>query len=101
MEVVGIFHDNEVRFTALWYILWLFYIFCGNLVYFSLFGTFVPKEIWQHCLRVFVCCGDKPENEFAFDCVHTYITVSEIFIPRKTWQKSTFFLELKKFFSDH
>jgi hypothetical protein len=34
MKDVDIFNDHSVYFTAIWYILWPFGIFCGNLVYF-------------------------------------------------------------------
>jgi hypothetical protein len=36
-------------FTAIGNILWPFGIFCGNLVYFSPFGYFGPRKIWQPC----------------------------------------------------
>jgi hypothetical protein len=32
---------------AVWYHLWPFGIFCGHLVYFSQFGMFEPRKIWQ------------------------------------------------------
>jgi hypothetical protein len=39
MENLGIFFDHLVYFTAIGNILWLFGIFCGNLVYiFTRFG---------------------------------------------------------------
>jgi hypothetical protein len=49
----GIFYGNLVYFMAIWYILWQFGIFYGNLVYFvvyfSPFGMFEPRKIWQPC----------------------------------------------------
>jgi hypothetical protein len=47
MENVGMFYDHLEYFTALWYILWPFAIICGHLVYFSRFGMFGPRKIWQ------------------------------------------------------
>jgi hypothetical protein len=32
---------------AIWYNLWPFGIVCGHLLYFSQFGMFGPKKIWQ------------------------------------------------------
>jgi hypothetical protein len=32
---------------AIWYNLWPFGIVCGHLVYFSHFGMFGPRKIWQ------------------------------------------------------
>jgi hypothetical protein len=43
------FYDHLEYFTAIWYILWQFVIVCGNLVYFSRFGMFGPRKIWQPC----------------------------------------------------
>jgi hypothetical protein len=43
-EDVGIFYGHLVNFTAFWYILWTFGIFCGNLVYFSRFGIFFHEK---------------------------------------------------------
>jgi hypothetical protein len=57
MENVGIFYDHSEYFTAIWYTLWPFGIVCGHLVYFSQFGMFRPRKIWQHLyvpLRSFV-----------------------------------------------
>jgi hypothetical protein len=34
-------------YTAVGYNLWSFCIVCGTLVYFSGFGMFGPKQIWQ------------------------------------------------------
>jgi hypothetical protein len=39
-------------FTAIWYNLWPFGIACGHLVYFSQFGIFGSKKIWQPCSEV-------------------------------------------------
>jgi hypothetical protein len=37
-------------YFAIWYILCTLVIFCGNLVYFSRFGTYIlPRKIWQPC----------------------------------------------------
>jgi hypothetical protein len=47
MENVGIFYGHLEYFTAIWYNLWPFGIFCGNLVYFLRFGMFGPRKIWQ------------------------------------------------------
>jgi hypothetical protein len=47
MENVCIFYDHLEYFTAIWYILWTFGMICGHLVYFSRFGMFGPRKIWQ------------------------------------------------------
>jgi hypothetical protein len=49
MENVGTFYDRLEYFTTIWYILWTFGIVCGQLVYFSRFGMFVARQIWQPC----------------------------------------------------
>jgi hypothetical protein len=48
MENVVKLYDHFEYFTAMWYILWQFGIVCTHLVYFSLFGMFGPRKIWQH-----------------------------------------------------
>jgi hypothetical protein len=40
-----------VYFMNIWYILWTFGTFCGNLVHFSRFWNAVPWKIWQPCSR--------------------------------------------------
>jgi hypothetical protein len=52
MGNLGIFYDHLVYFSAIGKILWPFGIFCGNLIYFSLFWYFGPRKIWQPCLTV-------------------------------------------------
>jgi hypothetical protein len=47
MKNVGIFFDRLEYFTAIWYNLWPFGIACGHLLYFSKFGTFGSRKIWQ------------------------------------------------------
>jgi hypothetical protein len=42
MEDVGIFYDNLVNYTTIWYILWPFGIFCGHLVYFMVIWYIFP-----------------------------------------------------------
>jgi hypothetical protein len=49
MENVFIFYDHLEYFMAIWYILWQFGIVCGQLVYFSYFGMFGRRKIWQPC----------------------------------------------------
>jgi hypothetical protein len=34
-------------FTSIWYNVWPFEIVCGHLEYFSHFGMFGPRKIWQ------------------------------------------------------
>jgi hypothetical protein len=46
----GIIYDHLEYFMAIWYNLWPFGIVCGNLLYFSQFGMFGPRKIWQPCL---------------------------------------------------
>jgi hypothetical protein len=76
----GLFSNQKSQFgyfwrTFCWYILWpfgiwLFNIVCGQLVYFSQFGMFGPRKIWQpwfgrrigrnKCLgRFFFCSGQN------------------------------------------
>jgi hypothetical protein len=50
MEDVGIFYGHSVNFVAIWYNLPPFGIFCGSLVYFSLFWYVALRKIWQPCL---------------------------------------------------
>jgi hypothetical protein len=40
---------NVGIFMTIWYNLWPFGIVCGHLLYFSQFGMFGPKKIWQPC----------------------------------------------------
>jgi hypothetical protein len=47
MVNVGIFYDHLEYITAIWYNVWPFGIVCGHLVYFSRFGMFGPRKIWQ------------------------------------------------------
>jgi hypothetical protein len=47
MVNVGIFHDHLEYFMAIWYNLWPFGIVCGHLLYFSRFGMFGSRKIWQ------------------------------------------------------
>jgi hypothetical protein len=47
MENVGIFYDRLEFGMAIWYNLWPFGLVCGHLVYFSYFGMFRPRRIWQ------------------------------------------------------
>jgi hypothetical protein len=55
MENVGINYGHLNYFTAMWYNLWPFVINCGHWVYFSHFGMFGPRKIWQPCFAVPVC----------------------------------------------
>jgi hypothetical protein len=50
MENVGIFVTiwNILRPFGIG-IVWQFGIVCGNLAYFSRFGMFGPRKIWQPC----------------------------------------------------
>jgi hypothetical protein len=49
MENVGLFYDHLEYFMAFCYNLWPFGLVCGHMVYFSHFGTFGPRQIWQPC----------------------------------------------------
>jgi hypothetical protein len=44
---VGKFCDHLEYFIATWYNLRPFVIVCGHLLYFSRFGMFGPRKIWQ------------------------------------------------------
>jgi hypothetical protein len=52
MENVGIFYDHLEYIMAIWYNLLHFSMLCGYLVYFSQFGMFGPRPIWQPCLPI-------------------------------------------------
>jgi hypothetical protein len=39
--------DHLEYFLTIWYNLWPFGIVCGHLLYFSQFGMFGPRKIWQ------------------------------------------------------
>jgi hypothetical protein len=47
MVNVGIFYGHLENFVAIWYNLWPIGIVCGHLLYFSQFGKFGPRKIWQ------------------------------------------------------
>jgi hypothetical protein len=49
MVNVRIFYDHLEYFMAILYIFCLFGIVCGHLFYFSQFGMFGPRKIWQPC----------------------------------------------------
>jgi hypothetical protein len=65
MEDVGIFHGRLVYFTAIWYTFGTFGMFCGNLLYFSMFLYVVPRKIWQFCQKVSAYQG-MPKNCLEF-----------------------------------
>jgi hypothetical protein len=50
MEDVSIFYGHLFNFTDIWYTLWTYGIFCGNLVFFPPFWYVVPRKIWQPCM---------------------------------------------------
>jgi hypothetical protein len=56
MENVGIFYDHLEYVMAIWHNLWPFGLVCGHLVYFSHFGRFGPRKIWQPCCQLSVNC---------------------------------------------
>jgi hypothetical protein len=47
MANVCIFYDHLAYFMATGYNLWPFGIVCGHLLYFSHFGMFGSRKIWQ------------------------------------------------------
>jgi hypothetical protein len=47
MENVFIFYGHLEYFMAIWYSLWQSGTVCGHLVYFSHFGMFGRRRIWQ------------------------------------------------------
>jgi hypothetical protein len=49
MDFAGIAYDNWVHLIAIWYILWLFGIFCGHLLYFMV--------IWNILWSFGIFCG--------------------------------------------
>jgi hypothetical protein len=52
MVNVDMFYNRLEYFMAIWNILRLFGIVCGHLLYFSQFGMFGPREIWQPCAKI-------------------------------------------------
>jgi hypothetical protein len=50
MENVVIVYDHLEYVMAIWHNVWQFGKVCGHLEYFSLFGMFGPRKIWQPCL---------------------------------------------------
>jgi hypothetical protein len=52
MENVGILYEHMEYFTAICYHLWPFDIVCGHLEYFSQFGMFGPRNIWQTLIHI-------------------------------------------------
>jgi hypothetical protein len=64
----------NMYFTAIWYALWLFGNVCGHLVYFSHFGIFGSRKIWQPCYEAgvgqngnFERFSSPPEFKFVED----------------------------------
>jgi hypothetical protein len=49
MEKIGILNGHLEHITDIWYIVWPFWQFCGNLVYFSPFWSIESRKIWQPC----------------------------------------------------
>jgi hypothetical protein len=47
MENVAIFYNHLEYFMAISHNVWQFGIVCGHWVYFSHFGMFGPRQIWQ------------------------------------------------------
>jgi hypothetical protein len=43
MEYVGLLYVHWVCFTAIWYILWPFGVFCGHLEYFMVTWHILPR----------------------------------------------------------
>jgi hypothetical protein len=48
---MSVYYMSIVYFTATWYILRTFGIFCGYLVYFFPFWYVIPRKIWQPWLE--------------------------------------------------
>jgi hypothetical protein len=65
MEDVGIFYGHLVHFAVFCYILWTFGIVRGNLVNLFPFWYFVPRKIWQPCVRPRLLCKDDLEKKLA------------------------------------
>jgi hypothetical protein len=53
MKDVGKFYGHFVYFTAIWYSLWPFGIFCGHLGIFSHFGMLYQEKSGNPGLRTF------------------------------------------------
>jgi hypothetical protein len=52
MENFGVCYGHLEYLTAIWNSLWPFRTFCGHLIYFFAFWFFVPRKIWQPCLKL-------------------------------------------------
>jgi hypothetical protein len=52
MQVVGLFYDHLVYYTAIWYILWPYDIYYEYLEYLFPFWYVVPRKIWQPCTGI-------------------------------------------------
>jgi hypothetical protein len=63
VENVVIFYDHLEYFAAIWQHVWPFGIVCGQLVYFSRFGMFGPRKIWQPWSRGPLCLLASIENK--------------------------------------
>jgi hypothetical protein len=53
-------------FMAIWHNAWQFGIVCGRLVYFSHFGMFGPRKIWQPCSWAEDKGGPYRRSQFTF-----------------------------------
>jgi hypothetical protein len=52
MVNLGVFNDHLEFLMAIWYNLWPFGIVYGHLLYFSQFGMFGPRKIWQPWMKL-------------------------------------------------
>jgi hypothetical protein len=61
IDDVGLFYGHLIYFMPIWYILWPFGIFCGNLVIFTRVCKLYQK-IWQPCVRNGCCVTEIDRN---------------------------------------
>jgi hypothetical protein len=71
----GIFYGNLVYFMVIWYILWLFGIFYGYLVYFMATYLVYFMVIWYIFSPVLVCCTKKNRATLGPSGKRVYILV--------------------------
>jgi hypothetical protein len=70
MENVFAFYNHLKYLMAIWYNLLHFGIVCGHSVYFSHFGMFGPRKIWQPC------CLPRVRSRLGATCVCTWRVMS-------------------------
>jgi hypothetical protein len=68
---------------AFWYSVWQFGIVCGPLVYFSQFGMFGPRKIWQPCLGCICLAAMQKSSSWMFcpkKTIHFFLRSIKLFL---------------------